>query len=871
MMVSVLPRVPLLERSDQTARLRAAIDQARSGVGRLILLTGEAGVGKTALLDSLGDRDGAVQLWTGSCEQLFTARPLGPLADIATKTGGRLADVVGRGAPVHEVFPVLLEELRSQPTLMVIEDVHWADEATLDVISLLPRRMSTTSSLVIVTSRDELPLDHPLRLVLGEMAAAGVERLRLSPLSLGAVREMAEPLGFDARELFHRTGGNPFFVTEILATGCIELPPSVRDAVLARAAGLDPGARTLLEAVAIVSGIVPLRLVTALGGRHAVHLDTCLSSGMLVEARGGVAFRHDLAREAIADGIEPLRRAALHAIALDVLREAGADAARLAHHAEATGDFEAVARFAPIAAARAAAGGAHREAAAQYRSALRYSDHLDPASRAELLQQGAHEVYLIDQFDQAIEWLVEAVTLRHATGDVLLEGDAYRRLSVVQRCGGRRRDAHASGAQAVALLQSVPAGPELSAAYANMAMLAMNSSELEVGIAMAHRALDMAEHCGDRNVVVYTLNTIGMLELLSGNEAGLTALTESLEIALAEGRDDHVGRAYVHLADLAQRHRRWDLVDLYYSVAGEFCVEHGLDLWRRYLDVYFARTELDRGRWAEAISAIPASVDVPGSPLARITALVVLGLVRARRGDPGFGPVLDEVRILAERSGELQWVAPVAAARAEAAWLSDDRVGVADETAGALQACIDGRAAWWAGEIAWWRRCAGVVEDAPSCAAEPWALLLAGRAAESAAAWSALGCPYEQAIALASSDEPADLRAAFELFDSLGADPAAAIVVRRMREIGVRGIPRGARSSTKANPSGLTSRELDVLRLIVQGLRNSEIAEQLVVSAKTIDHHVSSILTKLGVSSRGAAAREAIRLGVQDGEPVARR
>ena len=393
MMGAVGPTMSLLERDEQISQLRLAVDEARAGAGRLIVVTGEAGVGKTALVESIGDFDGQIRLWTGSCEQLFTARPLGPLADIAMDAGGRLAEVVRRAAPVHEVLPVLLDELRSSPTLMVIEDVHWADEATLDVIALLARRMAATRSVVVITSRDELALDHPLRVVMGGLAAAGVERFRLSPFTLRAVRELAAPLGFDAVELFQRTGGNPFYVTEVLATGCIELPPSVRDAVLARAAGLDPGARALLEAVAIVTGTVPLALVSALGGEHAARLAVCLSSGMLVEARDGIAFRNDLAREAIADEIEPFRRAALHAIALRVLREAGADPARLAHHAEATGDADAVTQFAPLAAAEAAARSAHREAAAQYRRALDFSTHLDAQRRAELLELGAHEVY----------------------------------------------------------------------------------------------------------------------------------------------------------------------------------------------------------------------------------------------------------------------------------------------------------------------------------------------------------------------------------------------------------------------------------------------------------------------------------------------
>jgi DNA-binding CsgD family transcriptional regulator/tetratricopeptide (TPR) repeat protein len=621
-----------------------------------------------------------------------------------------------------------------------------------------------------------------------------------------------------------------------------------------------------------VTGAAPLPLVSALGGPSAARLDTCLSSGMLQETPDGIAFRHDLAREAIADEIEPLRRTSLHRTALRFLRESGADAARLAHHAEEAADEEAVQAFAPVAAAEAAARGAHREAAAQYERVMRHAAGLDLPRRADLLARGGHEFYMIDRFDEAIRWFEAAVGLHRDAGDVAGEGDALRQLSSVQRCGGRRVDALASGRRAVVLLESYePPGAALAAAYANVAMLALNASHIDVGLTAAQKALDLATECGDRNVVVHALNTMGGLKMLVGEESGLAQLEQSLAISLDERRDDQVGRAYIHLLDLAQRHRRWDLVDQYYVVGNEYCSEHGLDLWARYLNVYYARTELDRGRWASAIAAIPASTDGPGTPLARITAQVVLGLIRARRGDPAQWTALDEAAELANRSGELQWLGPVTAARLEAAWLSDREGPFVTESTAVLQACIDSRAGWWAGEIAWWRHCLGVDEPIPACAAEPWALLLAGRTTDAAAAWRQLECPYDEGLALSFSDDPDDLYAALDVFESLGARAAAAVVARRMRLVGMRGVRRGARAATRANPAGLTSRELDVLRLIVEGLRNAEIAERLVVATKTIDHHVSSILTKLGVSSRGAAAREAIRLGIQDGQLVVQR
>ncbi|MET0580257.1 MAG: AAA family ATPase, partial [Ilumatobacteraceae bacterium] len=274
----------LLERGEVLARLRDAVADAAVDGGRLVLVTGEAGIGKSALLRRLSDGlDADTRLWTGSCERLFAPRPLGPLADMVGALPADLGDAVRRGAAVHEVLPLLLDQLGRAPTLMVIEDVHWADEATLDLIALVAKRLRTTRALVVVTCRDdELALDHPLRVVLGGLALAGVDRIGLAPLSLDAVRRLADRGPVDADELFRMTGGNPFFVTEVLATGRADLPRSVRDAVIARAAALDPDARSLLEALSVVPGVAPPELVTELGDDASVRLGACLTSGMLV-------------------------------------------------------------------------------------------------------------------------------------------------------------------------------------------------------------------------------------------------------------------------------------------------------------------------------------------------------------------------------------------------------------------------------------------------------------------------------------------------------------------------------------------------------------------------------------------------------------
>jgi ATP/maltotriose-dependent transcriptional regulator MalT len=277
-----------------------------------------------------------------------------------------------------------------------------------------------------------------------------------------------------------------------------------------------------------------------------------------------------------------------------------------------------------------------------------------------------------------------------------------------------------------------------------------------------------------------------------------------------------------------------------------------------------ARSQLERGDWAAAEETAATVVNDTRAAYAldRPLSLAVLGLVRARRGDPERWPPLDEALALVQPTGELQRLAPVAAARAEALWLEGRGDEVAGETQAAFDLAVRRRTAWEIGELACWRRRAGIREPIPAGAAEPYALQFAGHSARAARRWTAIGCPYEAALALADARDDDALRHALDALHQLGARPAAAIVARRLRERGVRSLPRGPRPSTAQNPANLTRRELEVLGLVTQGLRNVDVAERLVIAEKTVDHHVSAILQKLGVRTRRQASAEAARLGL---------
>jgi DNA-binding CsgD family transcriptional regulator len=240
----------------------------------------------------------------------------------------------------------------------------------------------------------------------------------------------------------------------------------------------------------------------------------------------------------------------------------------------------------------------------------------------------------------------------------------------------------------------------------------------------------------------------------------------------------------------------------------------------------------------------------------------VLATVRARRGDPDVGLLLEEALAIAAGKSDLQHLAPAAIAVTEAAALDGRADLAADASDAALALAEDRNAAWVVGELAFWRRRAGIVEPCPALAAEPFAVHLAGDWQRAAELWEHIGCPYEAALALADADDPAALRRALDALLELGAEPVATVVARRLRDRGERGVARGPRPSTRGNPAGLTARQLDVLQLVAQGLRNAEIAQELVLSERTVDHHVTAILQKLGARSRTEATAHAMRLGL---------
>ncbi len=856
----------LLERDSALEALTQYAAQARAGAGRVVLISGEAGAGKSALLERL-QRELADVCWVGgTCDGLITPRPLGPLFEIAEQLGGELLEACRSDPGRDELFALLLRRLSAPgpPVVVSIEDLHWADESTLDLVRFLGRRIRTTRSLLLVTFRDDaIRSDEALRIALGGLAGErAMRRVNVPVLSADAVAILAAGSGLAAEDVYRLSGGNPFFVHEIVQSAS-ELPASARDAVLGHFARLTDSARAVLDIAAIAGVRIDSGLLESVGA--AVRdLDELVEAGALVSEARSLRFRHEINRRAVASEIPVYRKAAIHAQLLAaLLHSGGADEAVLAFHADGAGDQAAVLRYAPAAGRRAAELGAHREAVEHFEAAVRFAGQVAPRTAADLYSRLATEASVIERWQLALDAGQRALELWTEVGDPLRESDAMRSLSATMWRLCRGRESMELSVAAVDVIRDGGATPELARAYAQLAQLQSHHGEIEGASLWLRRAGDLVDVLDVPDVRSDVANTAAIVAWTSGEE-WMPLLRHALDIALDSGAREQTARAYANMCTALCDFGRLAEAESYYAQGAAFCDETGMARFGICLRATWGEILLGVGRWDEAVDVCQQVLASGASPFNRLSAAIVIGRILARRGEGDPWPYLDEAVTSADATERPDIIGLTRSARAEAHWLAGDLdAALQDVTVGSVN--VDRAHAWIQGQIATWQaRLGAIVTPSPTRLPEPHARSVSGDFDRAAELWDGIGSPFDAALAFLDSGSEPGMREALRRFDALGAAAAARLTRRRMRRLGLRAIPSGAHPSTRSNAAGMTRREREVMTMVAAGQSNATISAQLVISPRTVEHHVAAILAKLGVASRTLVAAEARRRGLLD-------
>lgn len=856
----------LLERDAQLATLSAALLSAESEAGRIAVLEGEAGVGKSSIVRALGDTlDGPRRLLWGQCDDLFAPRHLGPFHDMAPLLGDDLAGMFAADEPQAGLFPRFLAALNDLPpgSMLVFEDVHWADHATLDLLKFIARRLQPLRVLLVLTYRpDEVDAAHPLTTLLGQLPSRLTVRLLVEPFSRETVQKLAKDNGQGAGELYRVTGGNPFFLSELLAQPLSgdRLPASIRDAVLNRAARADEGERDLLNALSISPEGLPLAIAEALRGEAARNLITSLQARGLLRCDDDkrLRFRHELARRAVFEALPLQDQLAYHRELVDLYlsMEDPIKPNLVLHHAEALGDAQVVLTYAPRAAKDAAKLGASKAAAAHLDLALRYAADAQPEQLAVLYESWAYHTSHFEVSERVVTARQKAVELWRQLDRPERVGDNLRWLWRLYWYLGEPDKAEQAAVESLAILESIPPSVELTNAYFLRSQINLMRGERAEAIRWGERAIAMEPTHSDPLTRAQVRVTVATAKLFSDDDSGRKMMEDAQAIAFTHDLHEEAARVYTNYSEYAIVKGDWALAERLVREGLAFDVKHGLDSWTTYLRGRYAQYHLARGHLVQARTLALAAFDGHHrTPLMELPARTVLATVHSLLDDSGSEEELQSVLQQVLGTGEQQRITPVRFALMQHYYLRDSLDAVREH----LQAMLDfgtavlrpwdaGALRVWASRIAFELPPGNGKDHTPGQGFE-----LRGDFEAAAVSYSESGFPIEAAmarIAGARAGDSALAEAAAEDFAALGCDVGeqAALALQKHATAGTR--QRGPYRAARKHPLGLTRKEVAVLALMAEGATNTEIAEQLSRSPRTVEHHVSSILSKLDASNR---------------------
>ena len=862
----------LIEREQALTQFAAAAEKLASGYGGIALVSGEAGIGKTSLLEEARRRFGQKFnfLWSGS-DPLFTPRPFGPVHDIAGALSEKLLKLLDNGASPSAIFTQFYAALETtkQPIVLVFEDAHWADYATLDLFRFLARRIAFVNCLLVISYRDdEVDQRHPLRPVLEVLPSGHTQLIPIAPLTQEGVGLLINGSRDDTEKLHQITAGNPFYVTELLAInnkiGDV-IPASIKDAINSRLTHLAELERMFLETISLIPNSISPALINKIAGPEGeTYAMACVARKLLViNSRGDFRFRHELARLGTLAGISASRQTVLHNDIANALEgsERSDQLALLIHHAAGALDGKRVLKYAPAAAANAARLGAHCEAASYLATALRFVDEANTDLAAQLYEDWAYESGLALQIDEeVIEARRHAITLWRALNRTDKVGENLRWLSRLHWYRGEAAEAEHFANEAIKILESIPKSSERAMAYSFRSQLDMLNDRMDTAIKWGNLALELEKDHPNPEVRVHALNNVGSALVLRGDESGEALLKQSLKLALQHELHEHAARVYTNYSDYCTRYKKLDDGEKMIAEGIAFDTSYDLDSWTYYLLGIQSLLRMEQGRLEDAETISKGVLGLERlTLLMKLPALTVLARSQLRLGRSGFKKYLNQSLESSFATDELQYIIPARFGAVEAAWLHADIDAAYTQLKWLCELEPSELDHWRAGELSEWvhRFEFDLKPRSTFELPEPYQLELNGDYLAAAESWMTIGMPYNSALSLIQVDQhnaEQALPRAYRILDSMGATAASNLVRDKAKKIGLLGkLPRARRGpyrKTRQHPAGLTAKEQEVLARLVAGATNQDIAEQLSRSQRTVENHVSSILSKLNVANR---------------------